>query len=123
MVPVTLTENVQVIPGDKLPPIRLTEEELAGAEIARRRTPPVSPLGVATSKPGGRLSLNATPVRGNEFVDGLVTTNVSEVAPFNGIVSAPNVLLICGGLATVRFADARLPVPPLVEVTAAVVLV
>jgi hypothetical protein len=49
--------------------------------------------------------------------------NVSEVAPFSGIVSAPKVLVICGGLATVRFADAVRPVPLLVEVTLPVVLV
>jgi hypothetical protein len=69
MVPVTLTENVQAIPGDKLALVRLTEEELACAEIVPPPHTPVCPLGVVTSKPGGRLSLNATPVRGSEFVE------------------------------------------------------
>src|SRR5262245_13132467 len=49
--------------------------------------------------------------------------NVSEVVPFNGMLAAPKVLVIDGGLATVRFAVAVLPVPPLVEVTLPVVLV
>src|SRR5262245_10712614 len=49
--------------------------------------------------------------------------NVSEVVPFNGMLAAPKVLVIDGGLATVRFAVAVLPVPPLAEVTAPVVLV
>src|SRR5262245_28919998 len=49
--------------------------------------------------------------------------NVSEVVPFNGMLAAPKVLVIDGGLATVRFAVAVLPVPPLTEVTAPVVLV
>ena len=49
--------------------------------------------------------------------------NVSEVVPFSGMLTAPNTLVMDGGVATVRFAVAVLPVPPLVEVTAPVVLV
>jgi hypothetical protein len=49
--------------------------------------------------------------------------NVREVVPFNGIVAAPNTFVIAGGLATVKFAVAVLPVPPLVELTVPVVFV
>lgn len=49
--------------------------------------------------------------------------NVSEVVPFKGICAAPNALVIDGGVATVKLAEAVLPVPPFVEVTAPVVLV
>jgi len=49
--------------------------------------------------------------------------NVSDVVPFSGIVAAPNALVIEGGVATVRLAEAVLPVPPFVEVTLPVVLV
>src|ERR1051326_7340805 len=49
--------------------------------------------------------------------------NVNEVVPFSGICAAPNTLVIVGGVATVKFAVAVLPVPPLVEVTFPVVLV
>src|SRR6185312_13871569 len=49
--------------------------------------------------------------------------NVNEVVPFSGIVAAPKTLVIVGGEATVRLADAVLPVPPLVEVTFPVVFV
>ena len=49
--------------------------------------------------------------------------NVSEVVPFSGMLAAPKALVMDGGAATVRFAVAVLPVPPLVEVTAPVVLV
>ncbi len=48
---------------------------------------------------------------------------VSEVVPFSGMLAAPNALVIDGGVATVKFAVAVLPVPPLVEVTLPVVLV
>ena len=49
--------------------------------------------------------------------------NVSEVVPFNGMLAAPNVLVMDGGEATVKLAVAVLPVPPLVEVTFTVVFV
>ena len=39
------------------------------------------------------------------------------------MVAAPNTLVMVGGEATVRFAEAVLPVPPFVEVTAPVVFV
>ena len=48
---------------------------------------------------------------------------VSEVVPFKGICAAPKALVMEGGVATVKLAEAVLPVPPLVEVTAPVVLV
>jgi hypothetical protein len=49
--------------------------------------------------------------------------NVSEVVPFSGMVAAPKTFVIEGGVATVKFAVAALPVPPLVELTFPVVLV
>jgi hypothetical protein len=53
----------------------------------------------------------------------LLTLKVIEVVPFTGTDAALNVLVIDGGVATDRFAVAVLPVPPLVDVTAPVVLV
>src|SRR5438270_4066498 len=49
--------------------------------------------------------------------------NVSEVVPFKGICAAPKALVMEAGVATVKLAEAVLPVPPLVEVTLPVVLV
>ena len=49
--------------------------------------------------------------------------NVSDVVPFSGMLAAPNALVIDGGEATVKLAEAVLPVPPLVELTAPLVLV
>ena len=55
---------------------------------------------------------------------GLVIVNARLVVPFSGIVEGLKVLLIDGGAAaTVRFAVAEFPVPPLVEVTAPVLFV
>jgi hypothetical protein len=52
-----------------------------------------------------------------------VILNVSEVVPFSGMLAAPKALAMLGAVATVRLAVAVLPVPPLAEVTAPVVLV
>src|SRR5882724_622054 len=120
VVPVTFTDNVHEALTATVPPDRLTDPEPATAVAV----PPhvlVRPFGVATTKPAGRLSVNATPVSATPAF-GFVMVKVSEVEPFSGIVAAPNALLIVGGAATVRLADAVLPVPPFVEVTFPVVL-
>jgi hypothetical protein len=49
--------------------------------------------------------------------------SVSEVEPLIGTLAAPNALATDGGAATLRFAVAVFPVPPLVDVTAPVVFV
>src|SRR5579864_205547 len=49
--------------------------------------------------------------------------NVNDVVPFSGMLAAPKTLVIEGGVATVRLAEAVLPVPPFVELTAPLVLV
>ena len=48
---------------------------------------------------------------------------VSDVLALIKMLAAPKALVMVGAVATVRFAVAVLPVPPLVEVTAPVVLV
>lgn len=121
VVPVTLTETVQLALAARVPAERLTDPEPPTAVAV----PPQVLLrfGVeATTRPAGRLSVNAMPVSVSP-VFGLLMLKVSEVVPFSGIVAAPNAFVILGGEATVRLADAVLPVPPLVEVTAPVVLV
>src|SRR5258708_1335717 len=82
----------------------------------------VSPLGVATTRPAGRLSVKATPVSGIVLAAGLVIVKLSEVEPFSAMAAAPNDLVMVGGVATLMLAVAVLPVPPLVEVTLPVVL-
>src|SRR5215813_4974164 len=103
------------------PPDRLTEPEPAVAVTA----PPqvlLRPLGVATTRPAGSESVKATPVRASVLL-GLLILKVSEVVALSRMLAAPNALLMVGAEATVRFALAVLPVPPLVEVTAPVVFV
>jgi hypothetical protein len=105
----------------RVPPERLTLDDPATA-VAVPLQVVVNPLGVATISPAGRVSLNATPVSAT-LVFGLVMVKLSDVVPFSGICAAPKDLVIVGAAATVRFAEAVLPVPPFVEVTLPVVLV
>src|SRR5882757_9445802 len=121
VVPCTLTETVQLALAAKVPALRLTEPDPATAVAV----PPqvlFNALGVATTRPAGRLSVNAIPFS-VKLVFGLLMVKVSEVVPFSGMIAAPNALVIEGGVATVKFAEAVLPVPPLVELTAPDVLV
>jgi len=53
-------------------------------------------LGVATTKPEGRVSVKAMPVSAEEEF-GLVTVKVREVGPFSGMVETPKALAIAGG--------------------------
>src|SRR6476661_2587525 len=80
------------------------------------------PFGVATARPAGRVSENATPVSAR-LVFGLLMLKVNDVLAFSRMLAAPKALVIVGGVPTVRFAVAVLPVPPLVEVTLPVVFV
>ena len=121
VVPVTFTETVQEALAARVPPERLTLEDPTTAVAV----PPqvlFNAFGVAITRPAGRLSVKAMPVSAMP-VFGFVMLKVSEVEPFNGMLAAPKALVIVGGVATVRLADAVLPVPPLVEVTLPVVFV
>jgi len=121
VVPVTLTDTVQLALAASVPAERLTEPEPPTAV-------PVPPqvslrFGVdAITRPAGRVSVNVTPFKVT-VVFGLVMLKVKLVVPFKGMFAAPKDLVIVGGEATVRFAVAVFPVPPLVEVTFPVVLV
>jgi len=121
VVPVTFTDTMQLALDDTVPPDKLTEPD----PLTAVAVPPqvlFKFAGEATTRPAGRLSVKPIPVSAIP-VFGLLMLKVSEVVPFSGIVVAPNALLMLGGLATVRFALAVLPVPPLVELTAPDVLV
>jgi hypothetical protein len=120
VVPVLFTVIVHEVFGASVAPVRLTTPDPETAVVAPEQVL-VNPFGVETTKPAGRLSVNAIPVSGIVFTAGFVIVNVKLVEPFKGIVAAPNALVIVGGAATVRFAVAVLPVPPFVEVTVPVV--
>ena len=122
VVPVTFIEIAHELLIANVPPDKLAEPAPATAVAV----PPqvlVNALGVATTRPAGRLSVKATPVSAIVLAAGLVMVKVREVDPFRAIEAAPNALVIVGAEATVRLAVAVLPVPPLVELTAPVVLV
>jgi hypothetical protein len=123
VVPVTFTEKVQEVLGARVAPVKLTVEDAAVAVIAPPPQEPASPFGVDTTSPAGRLSVKATPVSAILFAAGFVMVKLRDVDPFSGIVEAPNDLVIVGGVATARLAEAVLPVPPLVDVTGPVVFV
>lgn len=77
---------------------------------------------LATVKPVGNVSVNATPVRATAFAAGLVMVNVSDVVAFSAMLVGLKTLAIEGGATTLTEAEAVPPVPPSVEVTLPVVL-
>jgi hypothetical protein len=120
VVPWTVSEMVQdpLVATD--PPDRLAEDA-PGVAVA---VPPQLLFrldGFATTTPAGKLSVKAIPFSVT-FEFGFVMVKVRLVVPFKGTCATPNALEIVGGLATVRVAEAVLPVPPFVELTAPVVL-
>jgi hypothetical protein len=119
VVPVTFTEILHELLAATVPPLKLAEPEPASAVVVPLHEL-LNPFGVATTNPAGKLSEKATPLR--LVVFGLLIRKLRLVLAFSGIETAPNVLLIVGGLATVMLAEAVVPVPPLVEVTVPVVL-
>jgi hypothetical protein len=95
LLPVKLTESVQLLPAAIVPPLRVREPVAASAVAV----PPqlfVSPLGVEIASPAGSVSLNPTPVSDTVFAAGLVIVKASEVVPFTAILGAPNDSAIVG---------------------------
>src|SRR5437899_507863 len=78
---------------------------------------------LATVRPTGSVSVNATPFKATVLAAGFVIVKVSDVVAFIAIVDGLNALTIDGGATTVRLAVLlAAPVPPSVDVTAFVVL-
>lgn len=75
---------------------------------------PVRPLGVEITRPAGRVSLKPTPV---SVVVALLfwMVKLRLVEPFNGMLAAPNDLMMTGGPTTVIDALEVFPKPALVE--------
>ena len=61
--PVTFTENVQEVLAAKVALLRLTTFVPCGAVMVPLPHVPVSPFGVATTKPAGKASVKPTPAR------------------------------------------------------------
>lgn len=107
MVPVTFRETAQEAPAARLAPDRVTEDD----PVAPVAVPPhvlLRLFGLATTKPAGKLSVNARPFS-VVFWLGLLMAKLRVVVPLSGTVAAPNVLATWGGLITVRLAEEVLP--------------
>lgn len=113
VVPVTFTENVQFPLAGNVAPERLTDPAPTVAVIAPPPQEPVSPFGVATTMPAGKLSVNVTPVSEAVFPAGLVIVKVSEVVLPTGIDAPPNALMIMGAAMTTWGFPVKEPVLPL----------
>lgn len=113
----TLTEGVQDAPGARLAPENVTDEDPAAAIIAALLPHVVgklAPLGVATTSPAGKLSVNEIPFS-VEFVFGLLIPKLKLVVPLSGTEVAPKLLVIEGGLITISVADEVFPLPASLE--------
>jgi hypothetical protein len=112
---------VQDADAASVAPERETVPLPAVAVIVPPPQEPVSPFGVAMRRPEGNVSVKPTP---ESAVDafGLAIVKLKLVDPPAGILAAPKDFAIVGGAATMSEAEAVLPVPPLVEVTAPVTL-
>jgi hypothetical protein len=122
VVPTTLTVNAQDPPfAATVPPLRLMLAEPALAVAVPPQVFP-RPLGVATTKPDGSVSVSARPVRAPVLAAGLVMASTSADVPFTAIAVGLNDFAIVGGATTEIEAEAVPPVPPSVEVTLLVVL-
>jgi len=119
VVAVTFTEIVhEPLPATD-PADKLIEPEPATAVVVPLQEV-LRPFGVATTNPAGKISVKAMPLR--LVVFGFEIVNVRLVLVFRLIWAAPNAFEIVGGASTMMLAEAVLPVPPLVELTALVVL-
>jgi len=81
----------------------------------------LNPLGVATTRLAGNVSVNPTPVSPT-VADGLVKVIVIVLVPPTAIVVGLNTSVVVDGATTVIVSVAVPPVPPSVELTVLVVL-
>ncbi len=105
-----------------LAPPRLTVV-LPGTAVTEPLQVLETPLGEATCKPLGRLSITVIVVSAPGLAAGLVITQVMVVVPPKAIKLEAKLLTICGAVNTFNVAVLEVvPVPPSVEVIAPVVL-
>ena len=119
VVPLTVTLIEQEPLAASEPPVKL----MLVAAAAGANVPPqvlVAPGVAATSTPGGKLSVIASPLNGIAFE--LVKFSVSVEVPFTITLVGEKLLATVGGAATVNVAEAVKPVPPSVEDTVPVTL-
>ena len=99
-----------------VPPVRETLPDPASAVAV----PPqvlLNPLGLATTRLAGKLSVNATPSSATVFAGGLLIVMLRVLVPFGAMPVGLNVFVAVGGATTVILAVDVFPVPASVEVT------
>lgn len=122
LVAVILTVAVQELLAAMVPPLKVMMVAPPTGAYVGVPQPDLVALGVAdTCRPAGRESVKETFVRA-ALILGLVMVNVRVLVPLTAIASGEKDLLMVRPVVTVRVAVAVLPVPPLVEVTAPLVL-
>jgi hypothetical protein len=114
VVPVTLTVNVHVPPAGSRMPVADTPPDPATALPWKLAHVEAAPLGVATTRPAGKVSVSPTPLSASSGL-GLVSVNVIVLVPFSAIDDGANAFAITGGASTVRVAVAAEPLPPSLE--------
>lgn len=107
----TPTLKLHDVPVGSVAPDRLTLFDPAVATIAPPPQLPARPLGVATARPAGSVSVKAMPVSAIALAAGLTMLKVNVVEPPGGMEAGANDLAMGGGATTVTRADAVLPVP------------
>src|SRR5262249_1722473 len=121
LVPVTFTETVHQPTGGIV--TKLIAMLLApGLAVTVGLTHvPARPLGLATTRPAGRLSFSAV-LTSVVLEFGFVKLKVSEVVPFRGTLAAPKALLTVGGWTTsTNTVLLKLPAPLSLALTGPVV--
>ena len=114
LVPVTLTATVQVALAATEAPV----SEMVAPPTLAPSVPPqvsVSPLGADTTRPLGRVSVNATPASAVP-VFGLVRVKVSVLVPLSGTEVGLKALAIDGGAMTMAVITTGSRAGPLVTV-------
>jgi hypothetical protein len=116
LVPVTLIEKLQEAFAASDPLARLTLPAVA-VMVPLPTHDPLRPLGVATTRPDGNESVNATPVSGEAL--GLLTVKVREVLALREMDETPKASesMGAGCAITTTCAVEVLPVPPSLDVT------
>jgi len=122
VVGVTFTVTAHELLAEIVPPVRLIEVLPAVAVNVPPLHVLVAPGVAATCKPDGKLSVTATPLKAVP-VFGLVMVKVRVEVPLTATLVGEKALVMLGGATTVSVAVLLVaPVPPLVELTAPVVL-
>src|SRR5262249_37185 len=116
--PVTVTENWHWPLAAIVAPVR----EMPVGAVVVTVPPQIVAEALPTVKPGGSVSVDATPVRAIGVAAGVGGVKVREVVALSAMVEGLNTLAIEGGPSTLIEAEAVPPVPPSVELTLPVVL-